>query len=257
MSSSPTPRPTPEGPRSAARAPGLPDGFTDTFTSRYVDTGRVRLHAVTGGEGPALLLLLCGWPGSTGWPSPRPPSRDCPPHRRFSAAGTPTTACGTSASTSSPTSTSSWSAAGRALLRPPVRHEGREGTARPHRPAPRRHPRGRPGGPALQLRVLPCAGHDHRAEPAAQGPAADPPRPDPRGRGEPGRSGRQHDAARRGRRGESCSARLWPLPRRGGPGGDAGRADRLPGAVPGQLHHSAKGAASTRSSTVGTEKSGI
>ncbi|MGW7695063.1 alpha/beta fold hydrolase [Streptomyces asiaticus] len=39
----------------------LPDGFTDTFTSHYVDTGELRLHAVTGGEGPAL-LLLCGWP---------------------------------------------------------------------------------------------------------------------------------------------------------------------------------------------------
>ncbi|MEV6126281.1 alpha/beta hydrolase [Streptomyces violaceusniger] len=61
MSSSPASPPTPEGPGSAARAPGLPDGFTDTFTSHYVDTGRVRLHAVTGGEGPAL-LLLCGWP---------------------------------------------------------------------------------------------------------------------------------------------------------------------------------------------------
>ncbi|WP_251982607.1 alpha/beta fold hydrolase [Streptomyces violaceusniger] len=42
-----------------------------------------------------------------------------------------------------------------------------------------------------------------------------------------------------------------------GPGGDAGRADRLPGAVPGRLHHSVKGAASTISSTVGTEKPGI
>ena len=44
MSSSPTS--TPEGPGSAAGAPNLPAGFTDTFTSRYVDTGAVRLHAV-------------------------------------------------------------------------------------------------------------------------------------------------------------------------------------------------------------------
>ncbi|GAA2304433.1 alpha/beta hydrolase [Streptomyces violaceusniger] len=61
MSSSSTSLPTPRGPGSAARAPGLPDGFTDIFTSHYVDTGELRLHAVTGGEGPPL-LLLCGWP---------------------------------------------------------------------------------------------------------------------------------------------------------------------------------------------------
>ncbi|MEU6483666.1 alpha/beta hydrolase [Streptomyces sp. NPDC046887] len=42
-------------------APHLPDGFADTFTSRYVDVGGVRLHAVTGGEGPPV-LLLSGWP---------------------------------------------------------------------------------------------------------------------------------------------------------------------------------------------------
>src|SRR5678815_382783 len=32
-----------------------------TFTSRYVDTGELRLHAVTGGDGPPLLLVH-GWP---------------------------------------------------------------------------------------------------------------------------------------------------------------------------------------------------
>ncbi|MBO1417357.1 alpha/beta hydrolase [Streptomyces sp. FH025] len=53
--------PMPEGPGSVSQAPNLPAGFTDTFTSRYVDTGELRLHAVTGGEGPAL-LLLAGWP---------------------------------------------------------------------------------------------------------------------------------------------------------------------------------------------------
>lgn len=42
-------------------APNLPEGFADTFTSRYVDTADVRLHAVIGGEGPALLLIH-GWP---------------------------------------------------------------------------------------------------------------------------------------------------------------------------------------------------
>lgn len=40
---------------------GLPDGFTDVFISRHIDVGDVRLHAVTGGEGPPLLLLP-GWP---------------------------------------------------------------------------------------------------------------------------------------------------------------------------------------------------
>src|SRR5690349_6292455 len=57
MSSSPTP----QGPGSVSGAPGLPAGFTDTFTSRYLDAGGLRLHAVTGGEGPPLLLVH-GWP---------------------------------------------------------------------------------------------------------------------------------------------------------------------------------------------------
>jgi pimeloyl-ACP methyl ester carboxylesterase len=52
---------TPEGPGSVSGAPHLPEGFTDTFTSRYVDTGELRLHAVTGGDGPPLLLVH-GWP---------------------------------------------------------------------------------------------------------------------------------------------------------------------------------------------------
>jgi pimeloyl-ACP methyl ester carboxylesterase len=52
---------TPEGPGSVSGAPNLPAGFTDTFTSRYVDTGELRLHAVTGGDGPPLLLVH-GWP---------------------------------------------------------------------------------------------------------------------------------------------------------------------------------------------------
>jgi pimeloyl-ACP methyl ester carboxylesterase len=51
------------GPGSVSGAPNLPDGFTETFTSRYVDTREVRLHAVVGGDGPPLLLIH-GWPGS-------------------------------------------------------------------------------------------------------------------------------------------------------------------------------------------------
>jgi pimeloyl-ACP methyl ester carboxylesterase len=53
----------PEGPGSVSGAPDLPAGFADTFTSRYVDVRDVRLHAVTGGDGPAILLIH-GWPGS-------------------------------------------------------------------------------------------------------------------------------------------------------------------------------------------------
>ncbi len=51
----------PEGPGSASGAPHLPGGFTDTFTSHYIKTGEVRLHAVIGGDGPPLLLIH-GWP---------------------------------------------------------------------------------------------------------------------------------------------------------------------------------------------------
>jgi hypothetical protein len=58
MNLSPT---IPQGPGSVSGAPDLPDGFAGTFTSRYVDTGDLRLHAVTGGEGPPLLLVH-GWP---------------------------------------------------------------------------------------------------------------------------------------------------------------------------------------------------
>jgi pimeloyl-ACP methyl ester carboxylesterase len=42
-------------------APDLPDGFTATFQSRFIETSSVRLHAVIGGSGPPLLLVH-GWP---------------------------------------------------------------------------------------------------------------------------------------------------------------------------------------------------
>jgi pimeloyl-ACP methyl ester carboxylesterase len=51
----------PEGPLSVTGAPYLPAGFTDTFSSQFVDIPGVRLHAVTGGDGPPLLLVH-GWP---------------------------------------------------------------------------------------------------------------------------------------------------------------------------------------------------
>ena len=61
MSAASTNLPTPDGPGSVSGAPNLPAEFTDTFTSRYIDTGALRQHAVTGGEGPPLLLVH-GWP---------------------------------------------------------------------------------------------------------------------------------------------------------------------------------------------------
>ena len=61
MNSSSTGPPAPEGRGSVSGAPYLPGGFTGTFTSRYVDTGDLRQHVVTGGEGPPLLLVH-GWP---------------------------------------------------------------------------------------------------------------------------------------------------------------------------------------------------
>jgi pimeloyl-ACP methyl ester carboxylesterase len=61
MSSSPSDPPAPEGPGSVSGAPTLPAGFTGTFTSLYVDTGDLRQHVVTGGDGPPLLLVH-GWP---------------------------------------------------------------------------------------------------------------------------------------------------------------------------------------------------
>ena len=48
-----SPSPSPEGPLAVAGAPNLPAGFTETFTSHYIDAGEVRLHAVVGGEGLA------------------------------------------------------------------------------------------------------------------------------------------------------------------------------------------------------------
>ena len=61
MSASYTRMPKAEGPGSVSQAPNLPAEFTDTFSSRYIDTGQLRLHAVIGGEGPPLLLVH-GWP---------------------------------------------------------------------------------------------------------------------------------------------------------------------------------------------------
>ena len=55
--------PVAEGTGSVSGVPELPPGFTDTFTSHYVEAGDIRMHAVIGGEGPPLLLVH-GWPES-------------------------------------------------------------------------------------------------------------------------------------------------------------------------------------------------
>ena len=46
---------------SVTEVPGLAPGFTDRFESRYVEVNGITAHAVTGGQGPALLLLPA-WP---------------------------------------------------------------------------------------------------------------------------------------------------------------------------------------------------
>ena len=45
----------------AVKPPNLPAGFWKTFTSRFVNANGLRMHVVTGGEGPPLLLVH-GWP---------------------------------------------------------------------------------------------------------------------------------------------------------------------------------------------------
>jgi pimeloyl-ACP methyl ester carboxylesterase len=52
---------TPKGPGSVSGAPNLPAGFADTFSSRFIDTEELRIHAVVGGKGPPLVLVH-GWP---------------------------------------------------------------------------------------------------------------------------------------------------------------------------------------------------
>ena len=63
MSSVSADLPVAEGTGSVSGVPELPPGFTETFTSHYVEAGDIRLHAVIGGEGPPLLLVH-GWPES-------------------------------------------------------------------------------------------------------------------------------------------------------------------------------------------------
>lgn len=52
---------TDTAPCTVSEVPGLPQAFADTFTSHLVDVDGHRLHAVVGGNGPAVLLLPA-WP---------------------------------------------------------------------------------------------------------------------------------------------------------------------------------------------------
>jgi pimeloyl-ACP methyl ester carboxylesterase len=56
--------PAPEGPGSVSGAPYLPDGFTGTFTSRYLDTAGLRQHVVIGGKTRRLTLPVLGIGGA-------------------------------------------------------------------------------------------------------------------------------------------------------------------------------------------------
>ena len=61
MSASASPFPETDAPGSVSQAPGLPAGFSTTFSSRLVTANGIRQHVVIGGEGPPLLLVH-GWP---------------------------------------------------------------------------------------------------------------------------------------------------------------------------------------------------
>jgi hypothetical protein len=50
MSAASTQLPPAEGRGSVSHAPHLPEGFNDTFISRYIETGELRLHADIGGD---------------------------------------------------------------------------------------------------------------------------------------------------------------------------------------------------------------
>jgi pimeloyl-ACP methyl ester carboxylesterase len=55
--------PVADGAGSVSQAPQLPQGFTETFSGLFIETGGLRHHAVVGGDGPPLLLVH-GWPES-------------------------------------------------------------------------------------------------------------------------------------------------------------------------------------------------
>src|SRR5918994_1310803 len=212
MSSSSTHLPPPEGPGSVPGAPTLLAGFTDTFTSRYIDTGELRQHAVIGGEGPPLLLVH-GWPENWyAWRLLMPQlARDfeviAVDQRGIGLTDKPRDGYDTgtlAAPVRSPRADQQQALAPRLqpgqrrddrtarqgtrghLLRLRVRHPGRpEGAAR-RGPAVLLRPLLRPRRPARQLRVVPGVGHHARTERGAQEPAAYDARPGDRRSGELG-----------------------------------------------------------------------
>ena len=50
MGAASTQLPAEEGRGSVSQAPLLPEGFNDMFTSRYIETGELRLHVVIGSD---------------------------------------------------------------------------------------------------------------------------------------------------------------------------------------------------------------
>jgi hypothetical protein len=187
MSSSSSARPpTPQGPGSVSGARGLPDGFASTFISRHVDTGELRQHVVTGGDGPPLLLVH-GWPQTWyAWRLVMPALA-----RHF------------------------------CVVAPDQRGRGLSG-----KPGGGTTPLPWPGTwsrcAAASPPTAPSMPPSHK--PAAHDPAADPARAGHRRSGRLRRSDRGHDEARRGRRAERDHPRLRPLLPRGSPRGDAERA---------------------------------
>jgi hypothetical protein len=50
----------PQGPGSVSGAPNLPAGFTDTFTSRFIDTGLVISYALAADHPNQVVRLVVG-----------------------------------------------------------------------------------------------------------------------------------------------------------------------------------------------------
>ena len=211
----------PRRPRLGLGAPNLPQGFTDTFTSRYVDTGELCLYAVIGGDGPPLLLVH-GWPQTWyAWRmlmptlardfqviavdqrgiglSDKPQDgydtgtltgdmvapMDALGHQRFAVYGTDTGMPIAYAVAADHRDRLDRLVVSEAPSRAcPPRRLGRDQQApRRRRQLLHRPPRLRPRCPARRLRALPRVPHHHRPEPAAQDPAAEPARPGHRRRG--------------------------------------------------------------------------
>src|SRR5918998_211274 len=160
---------TPEGPLSVSGAPNLPDGFSDTFTSRYVDTDELRQHAVIGGDGPPLLLVH-GWPEN--WYAWRLVMPELARDFEVIAVDQQQALAPRLQPGQRPDNRTARQGTRGRLLRLRVRHPGRpEGPAR-RCPQVLLRPLLRPRRPARQFRVVPRVGHHPCTERGAQEPAA-------------------------------------------------------------------------------------